>query len=229
MCVKTHLKTDGKRRTEAADSIIRTAIVEQQPELRDGLVTLINSAPGFLCSGSYVTTGDALAKLDDAFPDVVLCDLAHMGEIGGIRALRDKYPNLLIIVLSIYDDDELITDALCAGADGYLLKRTLPARLLENIREAFHGGAPISPEVAARIIRLFRDFHLSQRADFELTPHETRLLKLLVEGHNYTTAAKVLSVSYNTVKFHMRRIYQKLEVNSKSAAVAKVMRHRLFK
>jgi DNA-binding NarL/FixJ family response regulator len=214
---------------DAADSIIKTAIVEQQPELRDGLVALINSTPGFFCSGSYITTGDALAKLEQAFPDVILCDLAHMSEVEGIRALREKFPDLLIIVLSIYDDDELITDALCAGADGYLLKRTLPARLLENIREAFNGGAPISPEVAARIIRLFRDFHLAERADFELTPHETRLLKLLVEGHNYTTAAKVLSVSYNTVKFHMRRIYQKLEVNSKSAAVAKVMRHRLFK
>lgn len=214
---------------EAVNSIIKTAIVEQQRELRDGLVTLINSTPGFFCSGSYDTANDALAKLELAFPDVVLCDLAHMSEIVGIRALREKYPDLLIIVLSIYDDDELITDALCAGADGYLLKRTLPARLLENIREAFHGGAPISPEVAARIIRLFRDFHTTTQTDFELTPHETRLLKLLVEGHNYTTAAKVLCVSYNTVKFHMRRIYQKLEVNSKSAAVAKVMRHRLFK
>lgn len=229
MCVRIHLKKDGKRRMEAANSIIKTAIVEQQTELRDGLVALINSAPGFFCSGSYVTTNDALAKLEQAFADVVLCDLTHMNEVGGIRALREKFPDLLIIVLSVYDDDELITDALCAGANGYLLKRTLPARLLENIREAFNGGAPISPEVAARIIRLFRDFHLTERADFELTPHETRLLRLLVDGHNYTTAAKVLSVSYNTVKFHMRRIYQKLEVNSKSAAVAKVMRHRLFK
>jgi DNA-binding NarL/FixJ family response regulator len=212
---------------EAVNSIIKTAIVEQRRELRDGLVTLINSAPGFLCSGSYTTTIEALAKLEQAFPDVVLCDLSNLSEAEGIRALRDKFPNLLIIVLSIYDDDELITDALCAGANGYLLKRTLPARLLENIREAFNGGAPVSPEVAARIIRLFREFHPSKRADFELTPHETRLLKLLVEGHNYTTAAKILNVSYNTVKFHMRRIYQKLQVNSKSAAVATAMRHRL--
>jgi DNA-binding NarL/FixJ family response regulator len=212
---------------EAVNSIIKTAIVEHRRELRDGLVTLINSAPGFLCSGSYMTTMEALAKLEQAFPDVVLCDLSNLSEAEGIRALRDKFPNLLIIVLSIYDDDELITDALCAGANGYLLKRTLPARLLENIREAFNGGAPISPEVAARIIRLFREFHPAKRADFELTPHETRLLKLLVEGHNYTTAAKILNVSYNTVKFHMRRIYQKLQVNSKSAAVATAMRHRL--
>jgi len=214
---------------ETANSIIKTAIVEYQRELRDGLVTLINSAPGFLCSGSYMTTTDALAKLEQTFPDVILCDLPNLNGAQGIRALRGKYPNLLIIVLSIYDDDELITDALCAGADGYLLKRTLPARLLENIREAFDGGAPVSPEIAARIIRLFRQFHPSECTDFELTPHENRLLKLLVEGHNYTTSAKVLNVSYNTIKFHMRRIYQKLQVNSKSAAVAKAMRHHLFK
>lgn len=125
-------------------------------------------------------------------------------------------------------DDERIFDALCAGACGYLLKKTPPARLLESLREAVAGGSPMSPEVARRVIALFRDIRPPERADYELTPHETRLLKLLVEGHNYKTAAVELCVSVNTVSFHMRRIYEKLQVHSKSEAVAKALRNRLI-
>jgi len=131
-------------------------------------------------------------------------------------------------MLTVYDDDDRIFDALCAGACGYLLKRTAPSRLLESLREAVSGGAPMSPEVASRVIALFREIRPPERADYDLTPHETRLLKLLVEGHNYTTAAAELKVSYNTVKFHMRHIYEKLQVHSKSEAVAKAMRERLI-
>jgi DNA-binding NarL/FixJ family response regulator len=130
-------------------------------------------------------------------------------------------------MLTVYDDDERIFDALCAGASGYLLKRTSPAKLLENIREAVSGGAPMSPEVASRVISLFRDIRPPEKVDYDLTPHETRLLKLLVAGHNYTTAAVELGVSYNTIKFHMRHIYEKLQVHSKSEAVAKALQSRL--
>jgi len=132
-------------------------------------------------------------------------------------------------MLTVYDDDDRIFDALCAGACGYLLKRTSPARLLESLKEAVSGGAPMSPEVASRVISLFRDIRPPERAGYDLTPHESRLLKLVVDGHNYTTAAEELNVSYNTVKFHMRHIYEKLQVHSKSEAVAKAMRERLFK
>ena len=152
-----------------------------------------------------------------------------MSGIEGIRILKERYPNLLLLMLTVYDDDDRIFDALCAGACGYLLKRTSPARLLESLREAVTGGAPMSPEVASRVITLFREIRPPERADYELTPHESRLLKLLVEGHNYTTAAEELNVSYNTVKFHMRHIYEKLQVHSKSEAVGKAMRERLFK
>ena len=130
-------------------------------------------------------------------------------------------------MLTIYDDDERIFDALCAGACGYLLKKTPPAKLLEGLREAVDGGSPMSPEVARRVIALFRDIRPPERADYELTPHETRLLKLLVEGHNYKTAALELNVSINTISFHMRHIYEKLQVHSKSEAVAKALRDRL--
>ena len=211
--------------------IIRAAIVEDQRDIREGLTMLINGTAGYHCTGSYRSMEEALDKIKSDVPDVVLCDigLPGMSGIDGIRILRERHPNLLLLMLTVYDDDERIFDALCAGACGYLLKRTSPARLLESLKEAVTGGAPMSPEVASRVIALFREMHPPKRADYQLTPHETRLLKLLVEGYNYTTAAEELHVSYNTIKFHMRHVYEKLQVHSKSEAVAKAMVERLVK
>jgi DNA-binding NarL/FixJ family response regulator len=174
---------------------------------------------------------EALEGIKREVPDIALCDLGLPGMSGieGIRILKERYPQLQLLVLTIYDDDDRIFDALCAGACGYLLKRTSSTKLLEGLREAASGGAPMSPEVASRVIKLFRDIRPPERADYELTPHENRLLKLLVEGHNYTTAAEELGVSYNTVKFHMRHVYEKLQVHSKSEAVAKALKDRLVK
>jgi DNA-binding NarL/FixJ family response regulator len=172
---------------------------------------------------------EAIPKISGRVPDVLLSDigLPGMDGIEGIRILKEKYPEMTVLMLTVYDDDERIFDALCAGASGYLLKRTSPAQLMQNIREAVSGGAPMSPEVAQRVIRLFREIRPPERVDYDLTPHETRLLKLLVEGHNYTTASEELGVSYNTIKFHMRHIYEKLQVHSKSEAVAKALQNRL--
>jgi DNA-binding NarL/FixJ family response regulator len=134
-----------------------------------------------------------------------------------------------LLVLSVYEDDDRIFEALCAGASGYLLKKTSPARLLDGLREAVNGGAPMSPEVARRVITVFREIRPPENSDYQLTPHETRLLKLLVEGHNYKTAAAELGVSVNTISFHLKHIYEKLQVHSKSEAVAKALRNRLIK
>jgi DNA-binding NarL/FixJ family response regulator len=212
-----------------ADLIIKTAIVEDQRDIRDALTALINGTAGYRCTGSFRSMEEAFEKIRQDLPDVVLCDieLPGMNGIEGIRILKERYPDLLLLMLTVYDDDERIFDALCAGACGYLLKRTPPAKLLESLREAVTGGAPMSPEVATRVITLFREIRPPERCDYELTPHETRLLKLLVEGHNYTTAAVELGVSYNTIKFHMRHIYEKLQVHSKSEAVSKALQNRL--
>ena len=222
-------EAEHTRAERAPGADIRTAIVEDRREIREGLSVLINGTPGYACAGSYGSMEEAAEKIGRDPPGVVLCDigLPGMSGIDGIRLLKERYPSLQLIVLSVYDDDERIFDALCAGATGYLLKRTPPARLLEALREAAAGGAPMSPEVAARVISLFRTVRPPERADCDLTPHETRLLKLIVEGHNYTTAAAELGVSYNTVKFHMRHVYEKLHVHSKSEAVARALRDRL--
>jgi DNA-binding NarL/FixJ family response regulator len=172
---------------------------------------------------------EALEKIGSSLPDVVLVDIGLPGMSGveGIRILKERYPGLLLVMNTVYEDDERIFDALCAGACGYLLKKTPPARLLESLREAVAGGAPMSPSVARRVIALFQDVRPPDRAEYNLTPHEVRLLRLLVEGHNYKTAAAELRVTTNTISFHLQRIYEKLQVHSKSEAVAKALRNRL--
>ncbi len=210
---------------------IKVAIIEDLRQIREGLGMLIDMTEGYRCTGRYGSVEEALSGISRDVPDVVLSDigLPGMSGIEGIRILKERYPRLLVLMLSVYDDDERIFDALCAGATGYLLKKTPPARLIESLKEVVAGGAPMSPEVARRVITLFRDFRPPQRADYDLTPHETRLLKLLVEGHNYKTAAFELGVSVNTVSFHLKKIYEKLQVHSKSEAVAKALRDHLVR
>ena len=215
----------------AQEKEIKIAIIEDRREIRDGLAMLISGTTGFSCAGKYGSMEEALPRIGNSLPDLVLCDigLPGMNGIEGIRQLKTKYPELMLVMLTIYDDDERIFDALCAGANGYLLKKTPPARLLESLRDAAAGGAPISPEVAGKVIRLFRDVRPPERAEYNLTPHETRILKMLVDGHNYKTAAAQLSVSVSAVAFHMRNIYEKLQVHSKSEAVAKALRDQIVK
>lgn len=208
---------------------VSVVVVEDQVRIREGLAVLIDATDGFRCSGTFGSMEDALRVLRPPLPDVVLMDigLPGMSGIEGVRRLRTTYPDVQVVMLTIYDDDERIFEAMCAGACGYVLKKTAPARLLESIREVASGGAPMSPEVARRVINLFREVRPANRADHHLTPHEIRLLRLIVDGHNYKTAGRELGVSVNTISFHMRRIYEKLQVHSKSEAVAKALRNRI--
>jgi DNA-binding NarL/FixJ family response regulator len=210
-------------------SVIRVAIVEDERDIRESLTFLVNGTSGYACTGSYRSMEEALDGIPRQLPDVVLSDigLPGMSGIEGVRRLKERHPELVLLMLTVYDDDDRIFDAICAGACGYLLKKTPPARLLDSLKEAVGGGAPMSPEVARRVIALFRQIRPPERADYELTPHETRLLKLFVEGHNYKTAAAELQVSVNTVNFHVRSIYSKLQVHSRSEAVAKALLNRL--
>ncbi|MEW6130616.1 MAG: response regulator transcription factor [Acidobacteriota bacterium] len=208
---------------------INVAIIEDRQEIREGLATLIQFTEGYSCGGRFHSMEEALQQMGANPPDVALVDigLPGMSGIEGIAILKSRYPQLLILVLTVYDDDERIFRAMCAGACGYLLKKTPPVRLLDSIREVVTGGAPMSPEVARRVVTLFRKFAPPKNVDYQLTAHETRLLKLLVEGHNFKTVAAKLGVSVNTISFHMRNIYDKLQVHSKSEAVAKALRQRI--
>jgi DNA-binding NarL/FixJ family response regulator len=209
---------------------IRVVLIEDLREVREGLTVLINGTPGFHCAGSHRTMEDALAQDDRDCPDVILTDigLPGMSGIEGIRILHERAPEVPILALTVYDNDDNIFDALCAGASGYLLKNTPPARLLDAVKEVLAGGAPMSPEVARRVIRLFRDYRPPEHAEYHLTPQEAELLKLLVEGHHKKTAAREMNISVNTVSFHLKNIYQKLQVHSKTEAVAKALREHLI-
>ena len=215
----------------AGAPVVRIAIVEDHDEIREGLATLIAAAPGFSCTGAWGAMELALPALVANEPDAVLVDLGlpGMGGIEGIRRLKASRPTIPSVVLTVYQDDDRIFQALCAGACGYLLKKTPAPQLLAGVAEAVRGGAPMSPEIARRVVGLFSRFEPARHADYRLTPHETRVLKLLVEGHSYMTAAAALDVSTATVAFHLRRVYEKLQVHSKTEAVSKALRDGLFR
>ncbi len=210
---------------------LKVAIIEDDRLIREGLATLIDSSEGYRCSSAFRSMEDALGQPWKDVPHVALVDigLPGMSGIDGLSKLSARYPSVALLMLTVYEDDERIFQALCAGACGYLLKKTPPAKLLEALVEVLTGGAPMSPEVAGRVLRLFREIRPPERVSYNLTPHELRLLKLLVEGHNYQTAAAELGVTFSTINFHMQNIYGKLQVHSKSEAVAKALRQRLVK
>jgi DNA-binding NarL/FixJ family response regulator len=215
---------------EVSAPVTRVAVIEDHREYRDYLTALLNGSHGFHCAGSFRSMEEALRRIAQDLPAAALVDIGLPGMDGveGVRLLKVEYPEMKLLMLTAYDDDERIFAALCAGASGYLLKKTPPARLLEGLEEAIAGGAPLSPEVARRVMKLFHEIRPPEHADYHLTPHELRILKLLAEGHNYTTAAAELHVTASTVNFHLQNIYAKLQVHSKTEAVAKALRHRLI-
>jgi DNA-binding NarL/FixJ family response regulator len=212
-----------------AQPVVRVGIVEDERVTRELLQKLLDGSGNCRVGAAFGCMEEALSEIGTHLPDVVLVDigLPGMSGIEGIRILRGRYPHIPLMVLSVYRDDERIFEAVCAGACGYLLKTMPLARLAESIQDVVHGGAPMSPEVARRVVELFRRMRPPERASHDLTAHEIRLLKLLAEGHTYKTAAVQLGVTAHTVSFHLRQIYDKLQVHSKSEAVSKALRRGL--
>ena len=207
----------------------RVVVIEDERELRNGLQVLLNMTPNFECVRSFGSMEEALRTIDSTPTDLVLTDigLPRMNGIEGTRILHERFPDLPIIVFTVHEEDDKIFQALCAGARGYLLKNTPPARIIEALNEVVEGGAPMSPDVALRVIKLFRTFSPPEKADYNLTEQETKILKLLVDGHHYKTAAFELGISRATVAFHLKNIYEKLQVHSKTDAVVKALRENL--
>ena len=211
---------------------IRVAIIEDQEKIRSGLAALIAGTDGFECVGVWSSMEEALPAIEGVSPDIALVDIGLPGISGieGIRILKERRPDLALLVLTVYEDEDRIFGALCAGACGYLLKGTQPSRLIESLREALAGGAPMTPQIARRVIEHFQTRRQPQLSPtYDLTPHEVRILRLLVDGYHYQTAADELGVTVNTVRFHLRRIYDKLQVHSKAEAVARALRERLVR
>ena len=209
---------------------IKVAIVEDQRQTREGLTAIIGGTPGYRAVGSFASMEEALAKLAWEPPDVLLLDiqLPGMSGIEGVRHVRSRFPALPILMLTVYADDDHIFEAICSGACGYMLKDTPPARLLEAIRELHAGGAPMTPEIARKVVRMFHKVIPPRDEDEQLSPRELDILRLLCDGHSYKTAAGALSISTDTVRFHIRNVYRKLHVHSKSEAVLRALRSGLF-
>ena len=210
-------------------AIINVAVIEDQREIGEALAELIDSSPGLQCSGFFRTAEAAIEGFAKRVPDVALVDLGLplLSGVDAIRLLKELYPSLASLVLTVFDDETHIFDALCAGAVGYLVKKTPPGRIVQSIKETVAGGAVMSPAVAKKVIRLFQTVAPPKNVSYNLTPQESRILGLLVEGHTYNSIAAELEISRNTVSTHLKRVYDKLQVHSKSEAVSKAMRSRL--
>ncbi len=212
--------------TEQADSenIIRVAIIDDDDDIREGLRWVITHTRGFLCTGDFGRCEDAIAQLENDPPDVVLMDigLPGMSGIEGVGAIKEKYPDIQVLMLTVYSDDDKIFQSLRAGAVGYLLKKTPSDKLLAAIRDAKAGGAPMSSEVARKVLGYFKQPQ-QPRISAELSSREIEVLEALIEGHSYKAIAEKLFLSVHTVRFHLHNIYAKLHVSSRAEAVARAM------
>jgi DNA-binding NarL/FixJ family response regulator len=212
-----------------SDKKISVVIVEDDQQIREGVSTLINSTDGFVLNGAFDNCQALLRNLDDILPSVFLMDISMPG-MSGIECtakIKSDYPEANIIMLTVYEDDAQIFDSLRAGASGYILKRTPLQEIIEAIKDVHSGGAPMTPSIAKRVLNFFNE-SIPKSNDYNLTQREKEILQKLVNGFSYKKIAETLFISLDTVRSHIKNIYQKLHVNSKSEAVAKALKNKLF-
>ncbi|MEO5947909.1 MAG: response regulator transcription factor [Chitinophagaceae bacterium] len=206
---------------------IRVVVFEDNKSLRQSLYQLINGSEGFNCVGVFEDCLNLVKNIEETKPDVVLMDI-QMPEINGIEAvgmLREKYPELKILMQTIFEDSEKIFQSILAGASGYILKNTSPSRFLDFIKETYEGGAPMSPSVATKVMKMItQQFPSAKLNTFNLSDREKEILSCLVNGMSYKLIAAACFISIDTVRGHIRNIYEKLHVHSKSEAVATAIR-----
>jgi DNA-binding NarL/FixJ family response regulator len=215
-----------KRQISETDDVIQVAIVDDDDEMRRGLRAIIEQAEGFVCT-DFRSGSKALETFDENPPDVVLMDIGMPDKSGieWVEILQEKYPHIHYLMLTVHSDEEKIFQSLRAGAVGYLLKTTAPEKLITSIREAYAGGAPMSGEVARKVLLYFQQ--PKQASVFSsLSQRELDVLLALTEGFTYKSIADKLFVSVNTVRFHLRNIYAKLHVRSRTEAVAKALKNK---
>lgn len=205
----------------------KVALVEDDSKIRQGLPLLISSTGEFACVGAYPNAETALRELPRQWPDIVLMDI-HLPEMSGIECvakLKELRPTLQIIMLTAHADNELIFDSLMAGASGYLLKRTAPAELLEALTVVYDGGSPMTPIIARKVVQHFQQLKPARDESVKLSDRERETLDLLAKGFQYKEIAAQLSISPLTVRTYLRRIYEKLQVRSRTEAVVKYLKN----
>jgi DNA-binding NarL/FixJ family response regulator len=208
----------------------KLVIFEDNARLRQSLELLLNDEITFKVVGAYPDCSQAVKVIEQTAAELVVMDIDMPGINGveGVKQIKSVYPDVKIVMHTVFDDDTRIFDSICAGADGYLLKNTPPLQLIQSLEEVMKGGAPMSPFVAQKVFQFFRQ-KPAVREDYNLTTREKEVLELLVKGNSYKMIAHSCSVSIDTVKRHLQNIYHKLHVNCGTEAVAKALRNKIVK
>lgn len=206
--------------------VISVSIVDDEKELCESIARFVNGSQGFRCSATYRSGEEALKHLPVEKPDVVLMDInmAGMNGVECVRRLKGLVPEMKIMMLTVYEDTDQIFRALSAGASGYMLKRSTPAKLLEAIRELNEGGSPMSSSIARKVVASFQKTDQTSEEKAYLSPRERTVLESMAKGLTYRQTAEQLGISIDTIRTHVRRIYEKLHVQSSTEAVAKYLR-----
>jgi DNA-binding NarL/FixJ family response regulator len=209
---------------------IRVIIFDDNDSLRDSVSMLLQDNADFTLAGSFSHCLDVIDNIKDTKPDVVIMDIdmPGMNGIEGVTQIRKNFPTLQILMLTVFDDDEKVFAAIRAGAGGYLLKNAEPISLLHAISEVYNGGAPMTPNIARKVLQQFQTFLPGERAEYNLSMREKEVLRLLVDGLSYKMIAGKLNITYDTVRAHMKKIYEKLHVASMTEAVAKAINQNLL-
>lgn len=209
--------------------MINVILYEDNPQLREGLAMLLNGSDGFEVIGTFKNCNNVVSEVEALRPDVILMDIDMPGTNGieGLKLIRQFNQDVKILMLTVFDDNKNVFDAIKHGANGYLLKKTPPAKLLEYIQEAHTGGAPMSSSIATQVLKMFSQAHNQAGSDYHLSEREKQVLQWLVNGYSYKMIASEMFISIDTVRSHIKKIYEKLHVNSKSEAVAKAFKDKI--
>ncbi len=210
--------------------MIRVLIYEDNPQLREGLTMLIDGSEGFNVVASYKNCNNILSELKTWEPDVLLMDIDMPGVNGieGLKKVREINQEVKILMLTVFDDNKNVFEALKNGANGYLLKKTPPAKLLEYIGDVASGGAPMTSSIATQVLKMFSELPQQSNNEYNLSEREKQVLQFLVNGYSYKMIANDMFIAIDTVRSHIKKIYEKLHVNSKSEAVAKAFKDKLL-
>jgi DNA-binding NarL/FixJ family response regulator len=209
--------------------MIKVAVFDDNKPRRELLEMLLNSTSDMSCTGAFEDCRFVIKDLMQNIPDVVLMDIdmPHVNGIEGLQLLRKQFPQMKVLMQTVFEDDAKIFEAICAGADGYILKKTPPAKLIDAISEVMLGGAPMTPTVARQVLQLVNNRNKKSETEFNLTDREHEILSMLVQGLSYKMIADKCSVSYSTVNSHITHIYEKLHVKSGTEAVAKAIEQKI--
>ncbi len=210
--------------------MIRVLIYEDNPQLREGLTMLIDGSDGFNVVASYKNCNNIIPELEAWKPDVILMDIDMPGVNGieGLKKVREQNQEVKVLMLTVFDDNKNVFEALKNGANGYLLKKTPPAKLLEYIGDVASGGAPMTSSIATQVLKMFSEMPQQTNNEYNLSDREKQVLQLLVNGYSYKMIASDMFIAIDTVRSHIKKIYEKLQVNSKSEAVAKAFKDKLL-